>query len=190
MCFPALCKTHFEILSIFCTVLTFSGDLMIVAIFPTAFFLSAQPKHNREAQEKLRRNRSFQNPNRYGRPIKVELCVRHFWETTWAKGSCYCETPSPWKEPRHLNVEDWSAVSLAIAAPRPFDKVRGAISPEKHVLVSKAIPPVTLHLRSAAPSRGLGSKPAVDLRAKPVHCFRGTGTFCRFCTHLDVIFIR
>lgn len=141
MCLLLCAKTHFEVLSIFCTILTFSRDLMIVAIFPTAFFLSAQHTHNMEEQEKFRRNRSSQNTNRYSRPIKVELGIRHFWETTWAKGSCYCETPSPWKELRHLNVEDWSAVSLAIAAPRPFDEVRGAISPEKHVLVFESDSP-------------------------------------------------
>lgn len=169
---------------------TFSRDLIIVAIFPTAFFLSAQHKHNVEEQEKFRRNRSSQNTNRYSRPIKVELGIRHFWETTWAKGSCYCETPSPWKELRHLNVEDWSAVSLAIAAPRPFDEVRGAISPEKHVLVFESDSPGYTASGINCTSRGLCSKPAVDLRARPAHCFSGTGTFCRFCTHLDVIFVR
>lgn len=121
--------------------LYFAQSLHLVVIwwlslfFQQLSFSTAQHKHNVEEQEKFRRNRSSQNTNGYSRPIKVELGIRHFWETTWAKGSCYCETPSPWKELRHLNVEDWSAVSLAIAAPRPFDEVRGARSPEKHVLV-------------------------------------------------------
>uniref|UniRef100_A0A671XLS4 HAT C-terminal dimerisation domain-containing protein n=1 Tax=Sparus aurata TaxID=8175 RepID=A0A671XLS4_SPAAU len=89
-----------------------------------------------------------------------------------------------------LSEEEWAVISLSINALRPFEEATREISTEKHVLVSKVIPLVSLLLRTTATSERQGSKLAAELSVQCLRRFRAIETCYGLAvsTYLDTRF--